>query len=135
MERDIKKDWTGIKLLGFAGSLRSGSYNKAFLRAALELTPQGVSLEIFDLEGIPPFNQDLEKDSPERVRTFKQKIRQADGLLTTNTSSILGPSGPIPACSDDRRRGPRPEDDHLLRRVRQSFKSVLTDQPYPGSPF
>ena len=45
-----------IKMLGFAGSLREGSYNKTLLRAALELVPKDVELEIFDLEGIPLFN-------------------------------------------------------------------------------
>ncbi len=39
-------------ILGFAGSLRKGSHNKALLRAASELVPKGANLEIFDLEGI-----------------------------------------------------------------------------------
>lgn len=70
-----------IKILGFAGSLRKGSYNKALLRAAVELAPADVELEIFDLEGITPFNQDLENDPPEKVRQFKEKIRAADAIL------------------------------------------------------
>jgi len=70
-----------IKILGFAGSLRKGSYNKALLRAALELLPKDAQLEIFDLEGIPLFNQDLERQPPEKVREFKAKIRAADALL------------------------------------------------------
>ena len=44
-----------IKIVGFTGSLRKGSYNKAALRAAGELLPQGVSLEILDLSQIPFF--------------------------------------------------------------------------------
>ena len=70
-----------LKILGFAGSLRAGSYNKALLRAAIELLPKGVSLEIFEIEGIPPFNQDIEKDMPTKVREFKSKIREADAIL------------------------------------------------------
>ncbi len=70
-----------IKILGFAGSLRKGSYNKAILRAALELLPEDAELEIFDLEGIPPFNSDLENRMPEKVKEFKAKIRAADALL------------------------------------------------------
>jgi chromate reductase, NAD(P)H dehydrogenase (quinone) len=81
MELTPKTDSAKIKLLGFAGSLRSGSYNKALLRSALDLLPQGVCLETFDLEGIPLFNQDLEMDLPKTVMAFKQKIREADGLL------------------------------------------------------
>lgn len=70
-----------INILGFAGSLRKGSYNKAVLRAAVELAPKDSRLEIFDLEGIPPFNQDLEKSMPEIVKEFKGKISSADAIL------------------------------------------------------
>jgi chromate reductase len=70
-----------IEILGFAGSLRKGSYNKALLRAAAELVPAQASLEIFDLNDIPIFNQDLESSIPEAVARFKKKIRAADALL------------------------------------------------------
>lgn len=55
-----------LKILGFAGSLRKASYNKVILRAAAELVPQNAVLKIFDLDGIPPFNEDLESNPPER---------------------------------------------------------------------
>jgi len=70
-----------IKIFGFAGSLRKGSYNKAILRAALELVPDDAELETFDLEGIPPFNQDQDKDPPAKVKEFKSGIRAADAIL------------------------------------------------------
>ncbi len=70
-----------VIILGIAGSLRKGSYNKALLRAAAELLPAGAELEIFDLEGITPFNQDLENDPPGRVSEFKAKIRAAEAIL------------------------------------------------------
>ena len=70
-----------LKILGFAGSLRKGSYNRAILRAALELLPPDVELEIFDLEGIPPYNMDLEGRMPDPVLEFKRRIRQADAIL------------------------------------------------------
>ena len=70
-----------LKILGFAGSLRVGSYNKALLRATIELLPEDVNLEIFEIDGIPPFNQDIEKDMPTKVREFKSKIREADAIL------------------------------------------------------
>jgi chromate reductase, NAD(P)H dehydrogenase (quinone) len=70
-----------VNILGFAGSLRKGSYNKALLRAAQELVPTEAKLEIFDLEGIPPFNQDLENQPPQKVTEFKTKIRAADAVL------------------------------------------------------
>jgi len=70
-----------IKILGFAGSLRKQSYNRAILAAALEMVPENTTLEIFDLEGIPPFNQDLELQPPDRVKEFKTRIRVADAIL------------------------------------------------------
>jgi chromate reductase len=70
-----------VNILGFAGSLRKGSYNKALLREAAKLVPTGAKLEIFDLEGIPPFSQDLEQSVPDKVKEFKAKIRAADAIL------------------------------------------------------
>jgi chromate reductase, NAD(P)H dehydrogenase (quinone) len=72
---------TRIRILGFAGSLRKASYNKALLRTAVEIAPKDVEVETFDLEGIPPFNEDLEKDLPAKVRQFKERIRAADAIL------------------------------------------------------
>jgi len=70
-----------VSIFGFAGSLRKGSYNRAMLRAAAELLPEGARLEVFELDEIPPFNQDLEKKMPEIVKEFKAKIRAADAIL------------------------------------------------------
>jgi chromate reductase len=72
---------SNMKILGFAGSLRKGSYNRALLRAAGELLPEGVTMETFDITGIPLFNQDLEMDPPAAVKEFKAKIREADAIL------------------------------------------------------
>jgi chromate reductase len=70
-----------ISILGFAGSLRKGSFNRSLLRTAQEVVPQEAELESFDLEGIPPFNQDLENQPPQKVKEFKAKIRAADAIL------------------------------------------------------
>src|SRR5579864_2419913 len=72
---------TKLHILGFAGSLRTMSYNRAGLRAAQALVPENAELEIVTLDDIPPFNQDYEYDAPASVRAFKDKIRQADALL------------------------------------------------------
>lgn len=71
----------GVSILGFAGSLRRGSFNRALLNAAVELVPEGASLEIFELDGIPLFNQDFEGDMPDVVKGFKSAVRKADALL------------------------------------------------------
>lgn len=71
-----------IQALGIAGSLRAGSYNRALLRAASERLPDGMSLRIFDLRGIPLYNQDLELGGfPAPVTELHDAIRGADALL------------------------------------------------------
>lgn len=70
-----------IKILGFAGSLRRGSFNQALLRTAAELLPEEAQIEIFDLEGIPPFNDDLSASIPSKVTDFKVRIKAADAIL------------------------------------------------------
>ena len=70
-----------ISILGIAGSIRRHSYNLAALRAAAELAPRGVVVDTFTLHGIPPYNQDEEKDPPDRVAEFKSLIRAADARL------------------------------------------------------
>ncbi|MBI5252331.1 MAG: NAD(P)H-dependent oxidoreductase [Desulfomonile tiedjei] len=70
-----------VKILGFAGSLRKGSYNRSLLRAAQQLVPKGAELETFDLDGMPFFNQDLENEPTDKVKEFKAKIRAADAIL------------------------------------------------------
>jgi NAD(P)H-dependent FMN reductase len=68
-------------ILGIAGSLRKNSYNRAALRAAQNLAPAGATIEIFDLQGIPPFNEDDEQHPPVHVADLKTKIRAADAIL------------------------------------------------------
>lgn len=70
-----------IRILGISGSLREGSYNTAALRAAAGLAPENAEFEIFDISGMPEFNQDNEKDPPAKVSEFKRKIREADAIL------------------------------------------------------
>jgi NAD(P)H-dependent FMN reductase len=72
-----------MRIVGIAGSLRSGSFNAALLRAALEECPPGVSIEIESIRGIPLYDGDVEKAQglPARVVELKDKIASADALL------------------------------------------------------
>ncbi|HXX22535.1 MAG TPA: NAD(P)H-dependent oxidoreductase [Terriglobia bacterium] len=70
-----------LTILGIAGSLRKKSYNRAALRVAQQLVPEGAKLEIFELEGIPVFNQDEEQNPPDKVKQLKARIRAADAIL------------------------------------------------------
>jgi len=70
-----------VRILGIAGSLRRDSYNRATLRAAMELAPEGASIETFELNDIPAFNQDDEQNPPAKVVELKQRIREVDAIL------------------------------------------------------
>ena len=72
---------TPVKILGIPGSLRRESYNRATLRAATQLAPDGATIEVFELDGIPGFNQDDEQNPPAKVVELKQRIRESDAIL------------------------------------------------------
>lgn len=71
-----------IHLLGFSGSLRRGSYNRALLNAAIDASPPDVNVRRTEIADIPLYNADLDSDEPpEPVRSFRAQIAAADGLL------------------------------------------------------
>ena len=70
-----------VRILGIAGSLRRESYNRAALRAATQLVPGGATIDIFELDGIPGFNEDEEQNPPAKVVELKRLIREADAVL------------------------------------------------------
>ena len=70
-----------VRIVGIPGSLRKLSYNKWALRAAQQLAPDGATVEIFELDGIPPFNEDQEHQPPPAVVDLKARLGQADAVL------------------------------------------------------
>jgi chromate reductase len=71
-----------LQVLGISGSLRRASFNTATLRAAQELAPPGLTIDIFDIAPIPPYNEDVrEQGYPPSVEDFRARIKAADGLL------------------------------------------------------
>ncbi len=71
-----------LTVLGIAGSLRRGSYNRGLIRAAVDLAPAGTTVIPYDLADLPLFNADVEaQGDPPSVAAFKRAIREADALL------------------------------------------------------
>jgi len=89
-----------ISILGIAGSLRRESYNKAALRAAQQLCPDGAKIEIYDIAGLPLFNQDEEKNPTPKVTDFKQRIRAADAILISTAEYNYGLPGVLKNAID-----------------------------------
>ncbi len=98
-----------LKILGIAGSLRKGSYNKGAIRAAAQNLPPDTEMDIFKLNGIPVFNQDIESPLPEAVKEFKGKIVAADAILIATPEYNNSMSGVIKNAVD---WGSRPMGDN-----------------------
>jgi len=71
-----------MRLLTISGSLREGSYNTALARAAADVAPEGVEVELYNgLGELPLFDADLEGDEHPAVRHLRESIDDADAVL------------------------------------------------------
>src|SRR5438309_8669659 len=84
------------------GSLREGSLNKGLLRAAVELAPAGMEIQIYTRLGdIPPYNDDVfQKGDPEPVADLKAFIRGADAILISTPEYNYGVPGVLKNAID-----------------------------------
>ena len=86
-----------MEILAISGSIRSGSYNTALLRALKTSSPQYINVTIFEsVETIPIFDPEIEdKDFPRPVSALIEKIKGADGVMISSPEYAHGPSGII----------------------------------------
>jgi chromate reductase, NAD(P)H dehydrogenase (quinone) len=91
-----------IHVAGIAGSLREGSLNKGLLRAAAELAPAGMEIQIYTRLGdIPPYNDDVfQKGDPEPVADLKAFISGADAILISTPEYNYGVPGVLKNAID-----------------------------------
>jgi chromate reductase len=90
-----------MRFLGFAGSLRRASYNRGLVRAAVELAPSGLIVDVFDLRDLPLYNQDVEDaGEPASVVAFKEAIARADALLVATPEYNHGVPGVLKNAID-----------------------------------
>jgi chromate reductase, NAD(P)H dehydrogenase (quinone) len=92
---------TDFRLLGLSGSIRRESTNTAILRTLAEKLDRTVSLTLFPLGDIPPYNDDLDGERPpQAVRTFKEAIAQSDGIILCSPEYNHGMSGVLKNALD-----------------------------------
>jgi chromate reductase len=105
-----------LKILGVSGSLRKGSYNTAALRAAQELAPEAVEIEIASIAGLPFYDSDVQAQGfPPEVEALAEKVRSADALLIATPEYNYSTSGVLKNAID--------------------WLSRLPNQPFAGKPF
>jgi chromate reductase len=104
-----------VRVLGICGSLRKSSYNRAALRAASELLPDGMSLILAEIADIPLYNEDVRQAGfPPPVQRLREAIAAADALLFATPEYNYSVSGVLKNAIDWASRPP--------------------DQPFNGKP-
>ena len=78
-----------MTIVGIAGSLRRGSYNLMLLRAAADVMPEGVSLEIASIRDIPLYDADVEAD-----HGLPEPVQQEEGVRGRRPFGAVQPSRP-----------------------------------------
>ncbi len=99
-----------MNLLGISGALRKASTNTGLLRALRTMAPEGATLDVATLHGIPLFDEDLEAEigKPEAVKVLDMKIRAADGIVFACPEYNFSMTGVLKNATDWLSRGGSP---------------------------
>jgi chromate reductase len=98
-----------MRILAIPGSLREGSYNMALARAAVERTPEGTEVVLYDCLGeLPLYSEDLDGEyAPDAVRDLRTAIEDADAILFVTPEYNGSVSGVLKNAIDWASRPPR----------------------------
>jgi len=106
-----------IHLAGISGSLRKGSFNTMLLKEAMQLLPQGTTMDILSIADIPLYNGDLDlplaEKRPAVVEAFRNTLAKADGLLIVSPEYNYSIPGGLKNALDWASRG---TDSPLIRK-------------------
>ena len=115
-----------MRLLAISGSLRAESYNTALARAAADLAPAGVEVEVFEgLGELPLFDADLEGDDNDAVVHLRASIARADAVLFVTPEYNGSIPGVLKNAVD---WASRPRDDAALRGKTVAVAGASTGQ-------
>ena len=103
-----------MHILAISGSLRQGSHNTALLRAAADMLPPGVTVDLYDrLEEIPAFNEDRVAQRPEPVDRLWDAVAEADGVLIATPEYNTTIPGQLKQVASRQGAGPRADQRPL----------------------
>lgn len=98
-----------LQIVALSGSLRAASFNSGLLRAAIEVAPEGVHVELKTIRGIPIYDGDDEARSgvPDVVEALKASVASSDGLLIASPEYNNSVPGPLKNAIDWMSRPPK----------------------------
>ena len=89
------------RIVAFAGSLRRNSLNRALLRAAQELAPDGMAIQLIEIGDLPLYNADIEAEGdPPSVAAYKESLANADAILIATPEYNDGIPGALTTAID-----------------------------------
>jgi chromate reductase len=91
-----------IKILAISGSTKKASSNLNLIMAIASLASDSFVVNIFEgLAELPHFNPDLDYENvPQQVISFRQQLREADGILICSPEYALGVPGALKNAVD-----------------------------------
>ena len=99
-----------FSILGISGSLRAASFNTGLLRAAQEVAPDGVTVDIADIAGVPLYNEAVYQTGfPAAVEKLRQQVAAADAVILATPEYNYSISGPMKNAIDWVSRPPMPQ--------------------------
>ena len=99
-----------FSVIGISGSLRAASFNTGLLRAAQELAPDGITVEIADISAVPLYNEDVyQAGFPPAVETLRRQVAAADAVLLATPEYNYSIAGPMKNAIDWVSRPPTPQ--------------------------
>lgn len=91
------------KIFAICGSTRQNSINLVLLKIISALEKESIELQIFtQLDYLPHFNPDLDnlQDVPSFVVKFRNKLKEADGILICTPEYAMGVPGSLKNALD-----------------------------------
>ncbi|MBE9462921.1 NADPH-dependent FMN reductase [Dyadobacter subterraneus] len=89
-----------IQILAISGSLRSNSSNTNILKATAEIAGDSVDFQIYEgLDTFPHFNPGIDEDN-EKVAHFREKVKNADGVIICTPEYAFGVPGVLKNALD-----------------------------------
>ncbi|MEK7554858.1 MAG: NADPH-dependent FMN reductase [Patescibacteria group bacterium] len=124
----MKDQTTKLNILGIAGSIRKGSYNRALIKNLQAIVPADVNLIPVRIDNLPLFNQDQETDFPKEATDLKSMIRSADGIIIATPEYNRGIPGVLKNAIDwsSRPHGDNPWDGKVVMVIGATPGSIGT---------